>query len=698
MTVRNFSKNNYDLEQVVTLNYTKSESSNVWRRKDNILFSYTDGDEAENRIASCIAKVNDRTVMSKELANNQTDWTSEYHLSADRSNLLRPFSDIISKSTVLELGCGCGAITRFLGETAKSVVAVEGSLRRAEITANRTDGLENVTVICDLLQSLPFEKFFDVVTLIGVLEYSRKYIEAEDPIQYALESARSYLKPNGILLVAIENQLGLKYFAGAKEDHGLGVMSGINDLYTSETPVTFGKKELERRLRLAGFAEIEIHLPFPDYKLPCLIVHPTGYRNSHKWGLGTLLASTVFYDRQGISFPTFSLEAAWPVICRNNLVDDVSNSHLFICFNGEAFDTTDQSRLVSYYSPKRSNDTQQYIYFNFDCNRKVNVFRGKKDVRTGKFVETLEEYIESVTHASKLINLLQKPGWTYKEIEEWFFTWVNALVKYQINSDKTYKPLRFHDIYLPSNFIDAIPRNLMFDKSGEPIFIDLEWSLSSYCSLPLVIYRGLVAEFCTITSVAIPEKTDFIDPNLLLERLLKSLGIQLSESEKSHFDKIIWDLSDKAYGRGSPDSFNRKIILKNFNVRLESKNILSNSNLIEKENYHLKFKNLVALSNIRRIIGAIQSFEGIFAIYGAGEIGNTIYTFLNLSGFKPILFFDKNFSKLSPIDGVKVVDPLLIQELDVRLVIVASLGSFEDIENYVTSLNDSVVLVPCVKT
>ena len=34
-----------------------------------------------------------------------------------------------------------------------------------------------------------------------------------------LQRVRSLLKPEGKLIVAIENQLGLKYFAGAPEDH-----------------------------------------------------------------------------------------------------------------------------------------------------------------------------------------------------------------------------------------------------------------------------------------------------------------------------------------------------------------------------------------------------------------------------------------------------------------------------------------------
>ncbi len=65
--------------------------------------------------------------------------------------------------------------------------------------------------------SNPFKKeTFDVVTLIGVLEYARVYGGPGGEVKL-LQQARSYLKPDGLLVLAMENQLGLKYFAGIPE-------------------------------------------------------------------------------------------------------------------------------------------------------------------------------------------------------------------------------------------------------------------------------------------------------------------------------------------------------------------------------------------------------------------------------------------------------------------------------------------------
>src|SRR4051812_10225457 len=107
-------------------------------------FSYSDPDEAERYLESAIRACQDRSVESKELAGHIRDWNSFYHLTPRRANLLRPISPLL-RGDLLEVGGGCGAVTRYLGETARSVTAVEGSLRRARTMAARCAGLENVS-------------------------------------------------------------------------------------------------------------------------------------------------------------------------------------------------------------------------------------------------------------------------------------------------------------------------------------------------------------------------------------------------------------------------------------------------------------------------------------------------------------------------------------------------------------------------
>lgn len=52
-----------------------------------------------------------------------------------------------------------------------------------------------------------------------MLEYQNNFTESENPFKDFLAKIRNLLNPNGKLLIAIENKMGLKYWCGAPEDH-----------------------------------------------------------------------------------------------------------------------------------------------------------------------------------------------------------------------------------------------------------------------------------------------------------------------------------------------------------------------------------------------------------------------------------------------------------------------------------------------
>ncbi|MBY0346485.1 MAG: class I SAM-dependent methyltransferase, partial [Neisseriaceae bacterium] len=109
---------------------------------------------------------------------------------------------------------------------------------------------------------------FDYVTLIGVLEYAGKFTEGDTPFKTFLENIKSYLKPNGKLLLAIENKFGLKYWAGAREDHTGRLFDGIEGYPNDKGIQTFGRLELETLIKSVGFKTTHFYYPMPDYKLP----------------------------------------------------------------------------------------------------------------------------------------------------------------------------------------------------------------------------------------------------------------------------------------------------------------------------------------------------------------------------------------------------------------------------------------------
>ena len=160
------------MTDIISKNNLIQQASGVWcADRDPVTesFSYSDGDEEEIFLKRIISKAMDRSSLSKELEREIINWTSEYHLSSERANLLRGL-DFSNAKTVIELGCGCGSISRYLGELNLEVDAIEGSLRRAEIARLRCAEFDNVRIINQNFNALKLpENTYDSTLLIGVL-------------------------------------------------------------------------------------------------------------------------------------------------------------------------------------------------------------------------------------------------------------------------------------------------------------------------------------------------------------------------------------------------------------------------------------------------------------------------------------------------------------------------------------------------
>ena len=226
--------------------------------------SYSDGD-IENVVTAHINAGDPSAALEYD-----TRWACFYHLSPIRENILNwyPFKP---GASVLEIGGGFGAVTGALCDKCARVTSVELSKRRAEGLFARHKDRDNLKVIVGNLNDIEFDEKFDYITLIGVLEYACAFTDAPDPFTAFLRKLRGLLKPDGRLLIAIENRFGLKYWCGAEEDHTGNAMDGIDGYEGVTHARTFGKAELTELLGGAGFTSANYYYPYPDYKLPNVI-------------------------------------------------------------------------------------------------------------------------------------------------------------------------------------------------------------------------------------------------------------------------------------------------------------------------------------------------------------------------------------------------------------------------------------------
>lgn len=291
--------------------------------------TYSDGDEIENQMLEFFKEERTPDEVNKYIKENPS-WPIRYHLSSDRHNLLSWY-EFKKGSSILEIGAGCGALTGLFLEKGLKVTAVELSKRRADIIRKRFKKLKSLKVLDGNINNKNFKNNFDFSTLIGVLEYAGKYGKGENPYLETIKEAKGYLKKDGILIIAIENKLGLKYWRGAPEDH-TGILFDSLEGYPNYQGVqTFGKRELTDLLLNAGFKErnISFYYPLPDYKFCYEIFSDTYFPpNGHS-------PSPAIYPspHPTKSYHIFNEQLVARSLQENNLFQEFANSFLVFIKN-----------------------------------------------------------------------------------------------------------------------------------------------------------------------------------------------------------------------------------------------------------------------------------------------------------------------------------------------------------------------------
>ncbi len=230
---------------------------------------YSDGD-VEDQLLDIAEHVREEDLNAEIAA--RRDWSVLYHMSDIRENIVAALP-ISSKDHVLEIGAGCGAITGQLARMAEKVTCVDLSRRRSLINANRHREYDNIRILVGNFQDIEKQltESYDCITLIGVFEYAQGYIGTEAPYVEFLRQIRRHLAPGGRIIMAIENRLGLKYWAGCREDHTGRFFEGLENYAEDSYVRTFSRPELEKIFAQVGFAHPLFYYPYPDYKLPMVI-------------------------------------------------------------------------------------------------------------------------------------------------------------------------------------------------------------------------------------------------------------------------------------------------------------------------------------------------------------------------------------------------------------------------------------------
>jgi SAM-dependent methyltransferase len=469
------------------------------------------------------------------------DWSSEYHLTTKRAQLLSGFS-FDRSLRVLEVGCGCGAITRHLGETFDNVVSIEGSLVRARLAKLRTRDLPSVSVVCARFQEIRFSEKFDIVFVIGVFEYSASFVEGDDPYDAALRYFTEILSDDGVIVIAIENQFGLKYFNAFREDHLGAVFEGTEGYHRRKAQVrTFGKAELENRVK-RYFPDVHFFYPYPDYKIPDCVLSAEFLESPQA---GEIVSQMASRDYAGFVRPLWSESATALELARNEMLQFFSNSFLLVAGRSKLRGISFDQLAILYSSGRKSKfATQTRIVKQPDHSWTVSKRsrQGSSVVDGGaiKLVDTDLPWLDELSLQTQVRLRSMSNDLTIEEIFAPCRSWIDFLIGEA--------GFRSGARVLDGAYIDCIWQNVYLD-AGRLRVVDREWIWHEDIPLNVIVIRGIYYFLVgTETAKDAGKALSVRSGRTLIKRIAASLAVTLLLEDFDAFIELEGEIQHIVFG------------------------------------------------------------------------------------------------------------------------------------------------------
>ena len=160
---------------------------------------------------------------------------------------------------------------------------------------------------------------FDIVIMYDLYDFC---IESNVKVKDMMDKLLSLKTSEGTLFVAMENKLGMKYFAGCQEEQKGGFYIGIEDYSAWDSSIhPMSKKELEDMLGELDVRSYRFYYPYPDYKYPTII-----YTDDCLPKEGELYRNIRNIDRD--RYVIFDEKRAFDSVIKAGLFPEFSNSYL----------------------------------------------------------------------------------------------------------------------------------------------------------------------------------------------------------------------------------------------------------------------------------------------------------------------------------------------------------------------------------
>ena len=286
-----------------------------------------------------------------------------YALSPQRELLLEWY-DFEPEARILQVGADYGAMTGLYRTTAGSVAVLDEDAQALETVKLRYPGAANISYVNKSLPDYAEDvkkgqaEACDYVIFAGTLPASLKEQEEQ------LDAARSLLKPDGVLIAAAANPLGMKYWAGTMAEDNALSKKKLTDLLQKDQD---------------GNSGIRFYYPMPDYRTPVSI-----YSDGYLPKKGDLTRVVPAYDYP--KYHMMDMGTGFDEVCEDGLFDLYANSYL-------VFWSADPNRL-------RAREERIFIKYNKTRKESFQIRTSicEREGQDGRYVEKSALSLDGMAH------------------------------------------------------------------------------------------------------------------------------------------------------------------------------------------------------------------------------------------------------------------------------------------------------------
>ena len=457
-------------------------------------------DTHDDRVADVLAQSDDLSADSDELLANATGWQQRFDLDPARTNILRAL-DLPPTARILEVGAGGGAITRYLGETAGHVDAVEPAAPRAAAAAKRVVGMENVSIITGTIDDVPATSRYDVVVAIGTLELLHAGDGTDDPAAGFLAKCFELLAEGGSLVLAVANSLGAKSLALGPAARSAPETVGFAGLDSSAR--TFTRAEVASLLTHAGFESRSL-IAFPDFVMTRAVFDAAALAGRPAEELLKTVPVFPSPDWSESRAPAAHERDLWHTLVDAGLAAESGNALLFIASKGSpTHDLWPADRAGRYFSRTRLAEfaTQTTISIDGADVSLIKTPLAEPLAEAALFVQaSRDDFVEGADLIDELVRSDRPTA------ERLFATWRDLVTAPDA----------------PQHSLDRLPHNVRVATDGSFVFIDDEWQSASPV-VGRVLRRGSLLTGMLLAPLA--NRIEWIAPGSTARSIAVQLGV-----------------------------------------------------------------------------------------------------------------------------------------------------------------------------